>query len=140
MNSLLTKRRLVVAFLRPRVGKIDVVSPDGVGRQEEFDELSGIRPRQPDIAELALQTSLVGNPQVLARPLDAEIVRAPVALSGIDQETPLPDSQLDLYLVGIAEQVLKVEDGIAVAPLLEIENQVFNLPGHLAPSDRQGLP
>ena len=103
---------LVMPFFRPRVREVNVHGSRRVGADEEFDEFPCINPREPDIGEVALETALVGNLEILVCPLDAEEVGLWVPLRGIEEKAALADAQFDLYRVRVAEQFSPVQSWI----------------------------
>ena len=83
------------------------------GADEEFDELPRINPREPDIGEVALETALVGNLEILVCPLDAEEVGLWLPLRGIEKKAALANAQFNLYRVRVAEQFSPVQSWIS---------------------------
>src|SRR6185436_17750507 len=83
-------------LLRPGIRVEDVVHAHRGGGNGPSDELARIDPHEAHVRDPALDRALLGDAQVLVRPLDAEHGDLRMSGGGSEQEAPFSDPDLDL--------------------------------------------
>src|SRR5262245_15207592 len=87
---------LLLLFLRPGVGEVDVKRADGAWSERRLDEDAAVAPHHPCVGQAGARNPFAAEPVVGERAFDAEVVAFGERPGRGDQEARLPAADLDL--------------------------------------------